>query len=446
MKIRTESIRRNVVSAAGVLAFAASGCNGELAVLDDTLVPDAAGAGSSGPSMSSGGGQASGAAQSNAPCGCASGDTLMALGCDVGPGAITGLSGKPHTTADGQVAAFGVCYDDAYEGDCTVLHWRAATGAQRAYDFGVVNGLSAGGDTVLVGTGTESLLVQVHGGVSSLPIIPFYFDALSPEGGFVMGYDAIQDDIDSVHLARWTSDSRTQRLGELSTNARSDVRDATPDAETFVGVVEEIDNGRRIQPFRASVASGVQLGLGELPAGATEAWPDAVSADGAVIAGVTTGLGSIFRWTEATGIVEIAAAASDPPVGLLGHQAMLSEDGTVVAATRAEPRPIGASAFRWTEATGAVALIPGAPSSVLFMSDDGSVVVGDVLEGGVPRTFVWDAVHGARVLQTTLESLGVDVSGWEIGEPRTLSANGNVLMGVGTCGGVPTTYRIVLPE
>ena len=84
------------------------------------------------------------------------------------------------------------------------------------------------------------------------------------------------------------------------------------------------------------------------------------------------------------------------------------------------------------------------------ISDDGNVIVAqswddDQLDGAPPeQTFVWDAVNGTRTLERVLQDRGVTVEGWEFFQPRELSGNGNVLVGRGTCGGVPTLYRVVL--
>ncbi len=110
------------------------------------------------------------------------------------------------------------------------------------------------------------------------------------------------------------------------------------------------------------------------------------------------------------------------------------------------------SAFRWTQASGAVEIAPGFATLATDLSDDGNVVVATSWEdaqndGASPEhTFVWDTANGTRSLDEILEDRDVDTTGWEFGHARALSGNGKVLLGRATCGGVPTLYRIVLSD
>jgi uncharacterized membrane protein len=194
----------------------------------------------------------------------------------------------------------------------------------------------------------------------------------------------------------------------------------------------------RYEPFRITSEGGLSAGLGALPAGATGAVPSGISADGSVIVGVTTGLGNVFRWTQEGGMVALA-----PSGGLVGGFAGVSADGNVVASTLDPEGSISSAAFRWTPASGAVALIEGRASRALFMNRSGSVIVGEIAEAQ-PSLFVWDEANGVRELRSTLETLDVDLTGWELGEVRALSDDGSALVGIGTCGGVASHYRIEL--
>ena len=52
----------------------------------------------------------------------------------------------------------------------------------------------------------------------------------------------------------------------------------------------------------------------------------------------------------------------------------------------------------------------------------------------------------AELLADLLERAGLDAAGWELRAPQRISDDGKVVFGSGLCGGVPTLYRWVLPE
>jgi uncharacterized membrane protein len=119
-------------------------------------------------------------------------------------------------------------------------------------------------------------------------------------------------------------------------------------------------------------------GMTELEAG-TAALARGVSADGSVIVGLSTDMAA-FRWTAAEGAVMLPHPAdfAEPR----GGANAVSADGSVVVSTLAEHGAGNSStrAFRWTEATGTVALgdpPPGYDSAWAGdVSADGSVVAG----------------------------------------------------------------------
>jgi hypothetical protein len=102
------------------------------------------------------------------------------------------------------------------------------------------------------------------------------------------------------------------------------------------------------------------------------------------------------------------------------------------------------SAFRWTEATGLVELTPGFASRGSVLSGDGSLVVG-VIHDGPGVLFSWTAEGGARNVRADLEATSVDLSDWELGEPLGMAANARVVVGHARCGAGTTVYRLVVP-
>jgi len=123
----------------------------------------------------------------------------------------------------------------------------------------------------------------------------------------------------------------------------------------------------------------------------------------------------------------------------------LSADGTTLTGTMAV-QDVEFGAFRWTEASGAVALTPGIQSMGTLLSADGSVVIGHTLDSSDYAAFLWTAAHGSRVIRSTLESAGVDLRGWKLSQALALSADGRIVIGGGQCGDSYTMYRLVLPE
>ena len=74
-------------------------------------------------------------------------------------------------------------------------------------------------------------------------------------------------------------------------------------------------------------------------------------------------------------------------------------------------------------------------------------IIGQTLDVENYRAFIWTPARGARGIRAELEASGVELRGWSFaGAPVALSRDGKVAVGVGTCGGRTTAYRLVLPE
>jgi probable HAF family extracellular repeat protein len=166
--------------------------------------------------------------------------------------------------------------------------------------------------------------------------------------------------------------------------------------------------------------------LGTLPYG-DWSWAYGVSADGAVVVGVSNylgGYGSAFRWTASGGMQDLGT-----PGGRVSYAYGVSADGAVVVGTAIVdyyddwgfynyPR-----AFRWTVDGGMQDLgdLGGGESEAYGVSADGAVVVGGAFNAaGRWRAFRWTASGGMQDLGT----LGV---GWS--EAYGVSADGAVVVG-----------------
>jgi probable HAF family extracellular repeat protein len=243
---------------------------------------------------------------------------------------------------------------------------------------------------------------------------------VSADGTVVVG-------VANRHGFRWVAGGGLEDFGN-NTSARR----VTANGAVVVGTYGDRDSSR---PFRWTAATGV-VGLGTLP-GFSESYPTAVSADGAIVVGVSRipydiyeepceGRSRVFRWTAATEIEDLGvlpdascsflgAVSVDGKVVLgqsgghafrwtpeegmeeIGVYAVrgVSADGTVVVGDIA-----GAQGFRWTAESGIVELGGGPAFTSIYVNDvsaDGRVVVGSgrTRPGGPFHAFRWTAATGA---------------------------------------------------
>jgi hypothetical protein len=424
MNIRID--HRISAACASSVALLLSACNGQLAVVDTLDSHNA--------SLSS---YRSDGSTLHADCACASSDSLMALSC--GGGAVPLLDNDVvQTTADGGIVAFNLCNEDF--SSCHVVYWDGGF-AELPISSGLLIGLSASGAHVLTtGDGTDLDLIDLNG-TTTIPVDAIAgHGSLSAAGDTVIGATYYNDSTQLVRVS--TNTGEIEQLGRVGGAFDRAYVNAGGSAIVGFGGARGGDFA-----FRWSEQGGFSAGLSGVPAGIT-IWPEAVSADGTVIAGRSLPEKRHFRWTEAEGYVELAPAA-------WSSETFLSADGSVALGSLVpEGGQSGkdSSAFRWTEATGAVEIAPGVASVATDMSDDGGVVVATTLEeeqrnGETPvHTLVWDSANGSRSLDAILAARGVDTTGWEFEYARALSGDGKVLLGRATCGGVPTLYRIVLSD
>ena len=212
-----------------------------------------------------------------------------------------------------------------------------------------------------------------------------------------------------------------------------------------------------------------------------------VSDDGNTIVGwhyFTTSF-SAFRWTAATGMVNLgfrssaaydASADGSVVVGHDGSEAILwttmgfsrlgllgddnqsearavSADGTVVVGRSYKTGSgfEGSEPFVWTPAGGMQGLGYRSDrlNSALDVSDDGRVIVGYVEGGGTTaqRAFLWTPEDGVRLLHDVLlEDYGVTLPGWTLASAVAVSADGATIVGSGSNQGGSEAWILTLPE
>ncbi len=173
--------------------------------------------------------------------------------------------------------------------------------------------------------------------------------------------------------------------------------------------------------FRWSVGGGAMQSIGLLPSGqSTEA--RAINADGSVIVGTGYMQGGAssraFRWTSATGCVDLGILAGAGPHTGSG----VSGDGSVAAGTQ-NSLSAGGGAFSWTSGGGggggggtlvSLATMTGMGGSIAYaVSGNGQVIVGSSPFPGLglnTYAFRWNGQAGGTG-GGTLERLGTLLSG-----------------------------------
>jgi hypothetical protein len=369
-------------------------------------------------------------------CGCAISDALRPLNCSGGEVPLLD-NDVVHASVDGRVAVFNICTPDY---DCQVLYWEGGDTA-RVVGSGLLIDVSESGRQILSSGATGlSFLDLDYERSGTLPLDALAgHDSVTANGDAVFGAQYIEGRTQLVRAN--TASGAIEVLGTLDEAiARAYV---SPDGSNVVGWGLDLEFVEDDVAFRWSEAAGFTFGLPGAPSD-PGVWPESLSDDGSAIAGRSPQSGAHFYWSEAGGYLDLGPAS-------WRSETFISGDGSVVLGSL-DAGERDSSAFRWTQETGVVELAPDRSSLALGMSDDGAVVAAyswedAQIDGASPEdTFVWDAEQGTRTLDEILASRGVDVSGWEFGHPRALSGDGRVLLGRALCGGTPTLYRLVLSD
>jgi probable HAF family extracellular repeat protein len=230
---------------------------------------------------------------------------------------------------------------------------------------------------------------------------------------------------------RWTQADGMVGLGDLEGgNFQSKAYDVSGDGSVVVGSSHTAHGN---QAFRWTLDAGM-IGLGDLPGGFTSA-ATAITPDGSAVAGYGNIESSTiaFRWTQTGGIVGLGNL---PGGGSPNYAYDVSADGLTVIGDGSTTE--SSEAFRWTETSGMVGLgdLPGGYylSGAKGISADGSVVVGLSWTASDAEAYIWDAAHGMRSLKDVLanDGLGASLTGWTLISAQGISADGRVVVGLGT--------------
>ena len=141
----------------------------------------------------------------------------------------------------------------------------------------------------------------------------------------------------------------------------------------------------------------------------------AISRDGTTVVGGSAC--GAFRWTEATGTVAISPPGQTTPVAT-----SVSDDGAVVVGYVTTPSRVP---FVWSS-SGGFQIVPIAlrQDTALKISGDGSTLIGTALTPNGTEAFVWTALHGITLLG--------DVAGGPFDSRATeVSGDGSLVAGTG---------------
>jgi uncharacterized membrane protein len=166
----------------------------------------------------------------------------------------------------------------------------------------------------------------------------------------------------------------------------------------------------------------------DFPGGNSESNPIDLTPDGNIVVGggFTSDGARGYKWTREGGLVELGE--------LMYSAYAVSSDGSAIAGIGFQD---GQGAVRWTNEEGPVWLghlpnLSGRPAS--FASDisaDGSVIVGGSGGDFRFRAFRWTQKSGMRSVESLLQALGVEITGWQLGAANAISADGRFIVGTG---------------
>jgi probable HAF family extracellular repeat protein len=250
----------------------------------------------------------------------------------------------------------------------------------------------------------------------------------SANGNVVIGWSDLAEE-GARSAFRWT-EGRMTNLGSLGGNY-SEPTAVSADGNTVVGWSRVKEGDSEVRAFRW--AGGVMKDLGTL--GGTRSRAANISADGRVVVGWSYITGDTephaFRWSE--GGMKDLGTLGGPGSGAWA----VSADGSVVVggSYTASDYAVG-RAFRWTQATGMLELgLPSgrSDSEAIAISADGNVVIGSTYTSDrTEYPFRWTQATGMQDVVVWLENAGVTVpNGWSLEHATDVNANGNVIVGIG---------------
>jgi probable HAF family extracellular repeat protein len=248
--------------------------------------------------------------------------------------------------------------------------------------------------------------------------------AISGDGKIVVGN--IFDEYPDRSVFTWTQSEGMKRLSGCSCVSFDTADDVSFDGSVIVG---RMATASGYHAYRWTSGTGA-IDLGFLPGGSGESDALGVSYDGSVVVGTsaTDKYFQAFRWTQQDGMVPLGERSNRG-----GSSAnAVSADGSVVVGDDLD------GAAMWTVHAGTVATTRLGAATARDISADGRVVVGaSFVAGAGPNGTVgdeasrWTEQSGMQSIPTILERLGVNLEGWKLSFATGVSADGSVIVGSG---------------
>ncbi len=245
------------------------------------------------------------------------------------------------------------------------------------------------------------------------------------------------------HAFRWTQNTGNVDLGDFPGGLNSSVAwDCSADGSVVVGAgnYDGTFKNSHGRGFRWTQATGM-VDIGSVQAGDDDIEPWACSDDGNILvggSGIGGGRTQAFRWTQGTGMVGLGRLGNTTEYSFAWN---ISANGNVIVGDSATNTPY-LSAFRWSQGTGMVSLgtlvsdPPTPHSSALAVNADGTLIGGiaylEPIGNSTSQAFIWDQAHGMRRLADVLTNeYHLDVRGWQLYNVNSISADGKVITGFG---------------
>ncbi len=297
--------------------------------------------------------------------------------------------------------------------------------------------------------------------------------AISSDGQTVVGNSGSGGSLQFNSAFRWTHATRMQSLGDSSFSLA-----VNADGSVVVGLAG-------YYAFRWTAQSGQQL-LGTLPTCLGSINAQAVSADGAIVAGSSC---HAFVWTMPSGLHQLPELAGYAQSA--AHA--MSADGAVIVGSSDNPASQTSRACAWIGSPGQevvrdLGLLSGTTSSAAFaVNPAGTIIVGisgthpfritdvagmqdlglpsgaisaqasavnangTVIVGfyntspSVSRAFIWTPATGSQDLAAYLSSHGANLSGWTLTSATGVTSNARSVAGFGVFNNQNRAWLATLP-
>lgn len=308
-------------------------------------------------------------------------------------------------------------------------------------------GLSADGKTVIgySYTGTDgparSFIWTEANGFVDLGVIDsdgdyIFANSVSGDGTAVTGYVGGNGMVEAFY---WTSSNGMIGLGTLG-GGSSYANAISDDASTVVGYYNKAGSFSHAFVWKADDRTIVDINNDNLYDISVAGM---VSDDGSVVAGGGTknnlsgpSSNGVFRWTEATGMVDIGNLG-----GEYTRLYAMNGDGNVLVGEASTPELNTYHAYRYVASTSTLTdlkTLGGKSSYASDLNADGSIVIGTSSNAEeVYRGFVWTEATGMKTVEEWVASRGGSVGEDMTATADYISDDGNVIVGTTTS---ETTY------